>query len=75
MITKMILKELARKLEETAEEAAKTKRFDIMRKALHLLSPKNRDKIDQTIRIERGHLSPELEAAWRSALKQAEETS
>lgn len=44
-----------------------------MRKALYLLSDKDRNEFRQILLVERGHISPELEAAWRKALKQAEE--
>lgn len=44
-----------------------------MKKAHYLLSPEDRKEIDRVLRIERGHLSSELEAAWRKAMRQAEE--
>ncbi len=75
MITNCILKEIGKKLEEASEEISKKKRFDTMRKTLYLLDPKDREDIDRVLRLEKGHLSPELEKAWRNALKQAEETS
>lgn len=73
MLKRQLLKIIAKQICAATEEEATARRFFIMGKALHLLSPEDRKQIDRIIRIERKHLSPRLEEAWRKSLQQAEE--
>ena len=73
MLKRQFLKAIAEQLDTATEKEVTARRFYIMRKALYLLSDKDRNELRQILLIERGHISPELEAAWRKALKQAEE--
>jgi len=73
----MYLKQRIKKLENKMSIGKEipfeqTEKFRIMQKALTYLTDEELRELNQVILIEKGHLSPELEAAWRRALKQAE---
>ena len=73
MLKRQFLKAIGERLNTATEEEATVRRFCIMKKAHYLLPPEVREECRRILLIERGHLPPKLVAAWRKAMRQAEE--